>query len=205
MKKKLTRKQRAEIQKRSRELNQRKLNFKLGISLLIAGLILLSFFGSIWLYRDKPFQNDEMTQIEGTVNQEIFKKWNTRGYRYIDIKLNEYPNTYFHAGSLRANLINVYSLNESLESNKKIFLTILKNQANKLNSSSENKITIFGIEHNGNSFLSLNKINKAMKKNRNSIASYALIAFSFWSIIYGIKVIVNNRNLLATNSHSNIG
>ena len=193
MKKKLTRKQKVEIQENAKKLKQNKLNFKIGIGFLVAGLVFLAIFGNIWLNRNKQFVKDEMVKIEGTVSEKIYKKWRRKGGHYVDVKLNEYPNAYFRAGNYRANYINVNSLNEALQSNKTIKLTILKSQENKLNTNRERRITLFGIEHNRNIFLSLTQINRAMKKYRNSIAAYILLAFSFWLVIYGIRMVLMNR------------
>lgn len=188
---KLTRKEKVQMQEDKKRIEQSKLKFKGGIWLLSIGTIFFLLFGGLWMTRNSEISIDQIQTIEVNASKQAEKKWVRRIGHNINMTLIEYPNKEFKVGRLGANSVDIESLNTAIDKNSKFEIQILKKDwADK---AKKNTFFIYGIRKDKKEYFNIDTYNSLRKKDRNSLANYALILWSICMIAYGVKILLKNR------------
>lgn len=190
---KLTRKEKVKKSQQRKKLEQAKLDKKFGLGFLIVGMTFILFFGNMWLNRNKEITKEEIISIDGTTDSKLEIKSKKTAGKSITIQLKEYPKIKYVIGRFSTSRINANSLLNNIQVGDKIQIDILKKVLNKIELNKQRTISVYGLRNSHSEYLNVNDYNSARKKDRNSIAAYLLLGFSFWMFGYGIYLIVESN------------
>jgi len=193
MKKKLTRKEKVRKSQLRNKLKQAKLEIKFGFGFVVLGLIFILFFGDMWIHRNDEIKKEELLSIKGTLVNKLEVKWGKTNGNSIAIQLDEYPQVKYSIGDLSMSRLNVSALQDNIKIGDKIQVDIMKDDLEKNESDKRRKISIFGLRDDEYEYLNVSSFNWAIKKDRNSISMYVILAFSFGMFGYGIYMVVKNK------------
>lgn len=212
--KKLTRGKKKNI--KARKLLEYRMNRRYGIGFLIVGTIFTLFLGSMFLNRNNEILPIDLSQIEGTVANEIkVKKSGKRNELLsIPIELKEYPKFKFKTNGYGFRSIKTNQLISNVKKGDRIQVDILTEQYKKKLTKeiqmnfwdrgfSYREIVIYGLRDNADDYFNLSFYNKLKSSDRNSIGMYVLLGFSLFLLGYGIKEILTNKKpILKTDKNS---
>lgn len=190
-----------------------KIQRRYGIGFSTLGILMLLFFGNIYLKKDLDILPENLAKIEGTVLKDVeIKKYGERKSDHeIEIELEEFPKFRF---TLRINGLKatrVKSLLANVLKGDNIEIEILKDQFQKKitkevplrfwdKSFNYRIIGIYGLKDEQNSYFDLNQFNKNKKLDNNSGGIYILLGFSLLILGTGIYKLVSNNKPIAKNS-----
>lgn len=190
-----------------------KIQRRYGIGFSTLGILLLLFFGNMYLKKNSDILPENLAKIEGTVLKDIeIKKYGERkSSRIIEIELAEYPKFKFELGGYGLTATRVKRLLANVLKGDKMEIEILKDQFQKKitkevplrfwdKSFNYRIISIYGLKDEQNSYFDLNQFNKNKKSDNNSGAIYIFLGFSLFIFGYGIYKLISNNKPIAKNS-----
>jgi len=193
--KKLTRKQKVQIQEEEAKRVKAKELFKSRSNLskffILFGIIFLLIFGNLWLNRNKTISDSDLISIDANIRNEIKKEWKKSIGEFVKIELNEYPETKFRIGRHGANGVKVSEINNKIRNGNSFKLQILKEDFEQIQD--KKTVWVYGILDKNRTYYSVDYYNTSRNKDRNSIYTYLLIGFSICLIVYGILLKLKNK------------
>ena len=199
-KKKLTRKEKVKRSQLQEQLEKSKAERKYGFWMILWGIVFVLFFGNMWINRNQVISKDELITIEGTVTNKLeLKRKKTVGSSMI-IRFKEYPEIDFKVGRFSVAGLKLRSLQNNVGIGDKLQVDISRDDNSKIELNKSRTISTYGIRNVELEFLNVRSHNEAKKKNRNSIATYLILGFSFWMLGYGIHLRIKNRMKSAANN-----
>lgn len=194
-KRKLTRKEkinRAQEQKRHKqELLEKKQTKKIGLWLIVIGLLLILGFGNSYLKPNDKIKQEDLLTIKGSIQNELIIKTKRRQGRSMLIKLAEYPELDFKISDLNIDALNMQLKNKPI--GHEVELDILKEDAPDITTTKI--LYVYAIRDKERAYLSLSDYNWAIKQRREGVGAYVFLAFSFSMFAYGIYLVKVSVNL----------
>ena len=146
----------------------------------------------MWINRNHEIKKDELISIKGTISNNLEVKRKKSVGSSMIIRLNEYPKIEYRIGRFSISRLKVNSLQENVEIGDKIQIDVMKNDYSEIVPNKQRRISVYGLRDENMEYLNVNSHNWAKKKDRNSIAAYLILGFSFWILGYGLYLITKN-------------
>lgn len=202
--KRLTRGKKKNI--KERKLLEYRMNRRYGIGFLIVGTIFTLLFGSMFINRNNEILPIDLSQIVGTVSNEVkVKKSGKRNESLsIPIELKEYPKFKFEISGHGFRSTKTTQLISNVKKGDRIQVDILTEQyKKKLTKEIEmnfwdrgflyREIIIYGLRDKEVDYFNLSFYNKIKMADRNDIGMYALLGFCLFLLGLGTKELLNNK------------
>lgn len=187
------------------EIWQYKINKRYGIGFTTFGLIMLLFFGNIFI-KDNQINEESLIGIEGTIINEpaLELTGKRRNKRLLELKIAEYPNFRFKLGEGVIRTVNIESLLLDIKKGDKINMKLKKDQFEKKLSRQKEMtywdrsfnyriINLYGVETSEAKYYNLKLLNSNSKKDNSPLSMLIIFGLSFIFIGYGVYELLRNR------------